>query len=52
LLGLLSAGAGKHYSLVSQTMLRISQDQALVELGHLCSFYKCALEKKNGTDIF
>jgi len=35
-----------HYSLVSQTGLRLRQDQALLQLGHLRSFYKRVFKKK------
>ncbi len=35
----------KHLGLVSQTGLRLNQDYAIVQLGHLRIFYKRALEK-------
>ncbi len=35
----------KHLGLVSQTGLRLNQDYAIVQLGHLSIFYKRAFEK-------
>ncbi len=37
--------------LVSQTGLRLSQDLAIVQLGHLSTFYEHAFEEKN-TDVY
>jgi len=39
------------FGLVSQKNLRLSQDEGLVRLKHLSSFYKRALEKRSGIVI-